>query len=80
MTYNQEKGMYQLDLLVKQGYYNYQYVFVPKGTSDTDEKYFEGSFYETENDYMILVYHRPYGARYDRLVGVKVFNSVKRNQ
>lgn len=80
MKYNKEKGLYELDMLVKQGYYNYQYVFVPKDSGDTDEKYFEGSYYETENDYLILIYHRPYGSRYDRLIGTKVVNSLKRGQ
>lgn len=80
MKYNPEKEHYELDMLVKQGYYNYQYVFVPKDAGDVDEKYFEGSYYETENDYLILVYHRPYGSHYDRLIGMKVVNSLKRGQ
>jgi hypothetical protein len=78
MNYNLEHKAYELDILVKQGYYNYQYMYVPNGSSEIDERYFEGSYYETENDYVIYVYHRPFGARYDKLVGVKVVNSLKR--
>ena len=79
MTYNVERNAYELNMIVKQGYYNYQYVYVPKKTTDVDERYFEGSHYETENDYVIYVYHRPFGGRYDKLIGVKVGNSVRRN-
>ncbi len=80
MIFNSEKGVYELDMLVKQGYYNYQYVFMPNNSNQADETYFEGSYYETENDYLILVYHRPYGARYDQLISAKVVNSLKRQQ
>ena len=79
MTYNIERNAYELDMLVKQGYYNYQYVYIPKNTEDVDERYFEGSFYETENNYVIYVYYRPFGSRYDKLIGVKVANSTRKN-
>jgi hypothetical protein len=80
MVYNTERKAYELDMLAKQGYYNYEYVFVPKKDSDAvDESYFEGSFYETENDYVIYVYYQPFGSRYDRLIGATVVNSLKRN-
>jgi hypothetical protein len=77
MTYNLERNAYELDMLVKQGYYNYQYVYVPKKSTEVDERYFEGSFYETENNYVVYVYYRPFGSRYDRLIGVTVANSIK---
>jgi hypothetical protein len=76
MTYNIERKTYELDYQVKQGYFNYQYVYVKKNSYDVDERYFEGSFYETENDYVIYVYYRPFGSRYDHLIGVKVANSL----
>ena len=77
MTYNLEAKKYELDMMVKQGYYNYQYVYVAKNSTDIDERYFEGSYYETENNYVIYVYHRPFGCRYDKLIGVKIANSLK---
>jgi hypothetical protein len=77
MTYNIERKAYELDILVKQGYYNYQYVYIPKKSSVLDERYFEGSFYETENDYVIYVYYRPFGSRYDHLIAVKISNSLR---
>jgi hypothetical protein len=79
MKYNAANKAYELDLLVKQGYYNYQYVYVPNSSADVDERYFEGSFYETENDYVFYVYYRPFGSRYDSLIGVKIANSLHRS-
>jgi hypothetical protein len=41
-----------------------------------DASIFEGNHYETENDYFIMVYHRPPGSRFDRLVGTQQINST----
>ena len=53
--------------MLKQGYYNYYY--------DTPDDSVEGNFYQTQNEYLILVYARPIGSRYDSLVGWKVVRS-----
>ena len=76
MTYNFDKGQYELTLLLKQGYYNYMYVYVPQGGMVADHTNIEGSFWQTENDYQIFVYYRDLAGRYDRLVGYKILNSV----
>ncbi|PWD99933.1 type IX secretion system plug protein [Marinilabilia rubra] len=78
MKYDFENDSYTLTLLLKQGYYNYQ--FLVKGQSDSIGSVMpiEGSFGRTENDYLILVYYRSAGARYDRLIGAEVANSVNR--
>ncbi len=75
MTWNFETHRYELTLLLKQGYYNYIYVYVPEGSSVADHVNLEGSFWETENDYQIFVYYKPAGARYDRLIGYTQLNS-----
>lgn len=75
MTYNFEKNRYELSLLLKQGYYNYMYVYVPAGSKDIDFTNLEGSSWETENDYHIFVYYHPPSLRYDRLVGYTQLNS-----
>lgn len=70
MDYNAEKGVYELALPLKQGAYNYQYVVRDAGDKgDPSPTLIEGDKYETENEYSIYVYHRPPGARYDRLIG-----------
>lgn len=76
MTYNFEKSQYELTLFLKQGYYNYIYVYVPQGGKVADHTNLEGSFWETENDYQIFVYYRDLAGRYDRLVGYKILNSL----
>jgi len=76
MTWNFITSQYELTLLLKQGYYNFQYVYVPQGSLVADHKNIEGSFWETENDYQIFVYFRDIAARYDRLVGYRQLNSV----
>lgn len=76
MTWNFEKGIYELTLLLKQGYYNYQYAYVSNGSTVADLINIEGSFWETENDYHIFIYYRDMAGRYDRLIGYTVLNSI----
>lgn len=77
MTWNFNTSQYELSLLLKQGYYNFQYVYVPQGSLVADHKNIEGSFWETENDYQIFVYYKDIASRYDRLVGYRKLNSVE---
>ncbi|MBL7802164.1 MAG: DUF5103 domain-containing protein [Saprospiraceae bacterium] len=68
MEYLPEAKAYVVEPLLKQGYYNYEYVVVDRKSGKIDESEFEGNWYETRNDYIILVYYRPFGDRYDRLM------------
>ncbi|HKJ77930.1 MAG TPA: DUF5103 domain-containing protein [Prolixibacteraceae bacterium] len=76
MTWNFDTSAYELTLLLKQGYYNYQYVYVPQGSLVADHKNLEGSHWETENNYQIYVYYHDFASRYDRLVGNRQLNSI----
>ena len=68
MLYDEGAQCYRLSLLLKQGYYSYQYMWQkPNGQIATVPS--EGSFYQTENRYQALVYYRKLGERADRLVG-----------
>ncbi|MBQ1797861.1 MAG: DUF5103 domain-containing protein, partial [Muribaculaceae bacterium] len=69
MRYDMGTGLYTCDLLLKQGAYNYQYLWVPDGTGVGRTDRIEGDKYQTTNQYAIYVYDRPMGERYDRLVG-----------
>ena len=71
MRYDFNAGEYFKTLLLKQGGYNYQYWFVPKGETRASVERVDGSFWEARNEYTIYVYHRPWGGRYDLLVGVE---------
>ena len=74
MKYETQSSAYEGSLIIKQGFYNYQYV-VQGGTHS--DNYFEGDFGETENKYEIFVYYRPPDLQADLLVG---YLKLDRNQ
>ena len=75
MTYDNYKRVYRNKMLLKQGFYNYKYVIVNSDGS-IDEGAISGNFYQTENNYKVLVYYRDLGARYDKIIGLGEANSV----
>ena len=77
MTYNPTLKLYEGAMLLKQGFYDYQYVYIDKGSQKVDSSILEGSHVETENDYQIFVYYRGFSSRYDRLIGFRTINSIK---
>lgn len=64
-----ESGMWEVSVLLKQGYYNYQYMVYDTSTQQTSLSEINGSFWQTENLYQALFYYRPWGLRYDVLMG-----------
>ena len=70
MEYDEETCSYQGRVLLKQGYYSYQYL-VLRDDGSTMPVSTEGSFFQTVNKYQVLVYYRGLGGRTDRLVGFK---------
>lgn len=68
MVWNEDFKIYQSTVLLKQGWYDYQYAVVGE-EGEMDTLPFEGSHFETENEYEVLVYFRNLGSRYDQLVG-----------
>lgn len=75
MTFNAENSLYETAFKLKQGFYNYKYVLVDS-KGNLDEGAISGNFYQTENNYKVLVYYRDLGARYDRLIGIGEGSSV----
>lgn len=69
MDYNHSAGRYEKVMMLKQGAYNYQYVVDPPVFN------VEGDFYQTVNEYTVLVYYRAPGERYDRLIGSGILYS-----
>lgn len=71
MVYDFERKQYELALLLKNGGYNYQYLFLPSNWKSSTIIRSEGSHWETENEYEIYVYYRPTGRSFegDRLIG-----------
>lgn len=78
MTYNEECLCYKLETQLKNGYYDYAYGVVADGSTEPDFVKVEGSSFETENDYLFLVYYREYGGLYDQLVAVQKLNTRPR--
>lgn len=70
LDYDAEEGYYHTTQLLKLGLYNYMYAWLPHGAETAQTAAAEGDFYDTENEYLIYIYHRGFGERYDRLVGV----------
>ena len=79
MDFNEAKGVYEKELYLKQGYYNYSYVTLSdnkKAGTQVSLENTEGNYWGTENGYMVMVYYRPFGARADELVGFTRLNSA----
>ncbi len=77
MNYDANLGIYEKSLLLKQGYYTYTFATkdisnlkAPASVAITD-----GNYWETENNYTILVYYRAFSDRSDELVGAVTINS-----
>jgi Domain of unknown function (DUF5103) len=76
MIYNGAKGMYETDLLLKNGYYDYSYVTTEKTYPMPSFEFTEGNFWDTENSYTILIYYRSINGRVDELIGISHINSL----
>ncbi len=74
MTYNDRLKLYTGKLLLKQGFYNFGYVTANKD-GVVNNHAIDGSFYQTENDYSVLVYYKPIGSRYTQVIGYGKANS-----
>lgn len=76
MTYDDKMKGYKATLLLKQGWYDYQYGL--KTADGYRMEKIEGEHFQTENEYEIFVYYRAMGSRYDELLGYTVLNPNKR--
>lgn len=74
LTYNEENGMMEGAMKLKQGFYNYKYI-VQKEDGLIDLNTVSGNYHFTENNYLILVYYRNFGDLYDSIIGVGSANS-----
>lgn len=74
MEYNLIDHQYELMIPLKMGSYNYMYMYKRDGETEGQTRPCEGDFHQTENEYEVFVYHRPFGERYDKLVG---FQKIK---
>lgn len=71
LSYDATKKTFNTVLYLKQGVYDYQYVWKDDNSAEVNNSIFEGNFFETENDYQAFVYYRRPGSRWDELIGYK---------
>ncbi len=76
MTYNKKTNLFETTLMLKQGFYNYTYV-TANANSQIDTHAIEGSYYQTENNYTVVVYYKKFGDLYDQVIGVGSATSEK---
>jgi hypothetical protein len=73
MLFNPEKKVYETDIRLKQGYYDYVYALYDPVLQRFTTDFTEGNQWEVEDNYMVLLYYRELGGRYDQLLG---FSSI----
>ncbi len=74
MYYNKNRQRFDLDVPMKQGRYEYCYA-IKNAEGKPDETSLEGNHFQTENEYVILVYTRNLIYNYDELIGIKRFST-----
>jgi len=77
LHYDYVNKAYRARILLKQGFYNFIYSFLPNSSSIGDDSIIEGNYFQTENDYYLLVYQRALMNNFDELVGFLKVNTVK---
>lgn len=75
MTYYEVDNVFKNDILLKQGFYNYKYIVV-NNDNTFEEGAISGNYYQTENNYKVIIYYRDLGARYDKIIGIGEGNSI----
>jgi len=75
MRFNESTGLYEVSVFMKQGYYSYTYLLADENGVDQTNP-LEGNYWETENNYTILIYYKSFTDRTDRLIGIGRVNSL----
>jgi hypothetical protein len=78
LRYDYDLEGYTCEVPLKQGFYEYEYVFLADKSDAIDELPIEGSYFETENDYTVLIYYQDIGVDFDRLIGMTTFSTRNR--
>ena len=69
MYFDTESYTYRANFLLKQGFYNYSFATIG-ADNKINLREVNGSFYETENQYTVLVYYKAFGDVYERVIGI----------
>ncbi len=71
LEYDFERNAYKKRIFIKQGYYNYAYFFLPDDEASGQMAFIEGTHFQTNNDYTVIVYYKDPDKMYDRIVGLQ---------
>ncbi len=80
LQYNPKKNKFEGKLFLKQGYYNYRYVFKSQDgmfSTEADRYLAEGNHFQTDNEYYIFVYYKSYSDDYEQLIAFDRINSTR---
>jgi hypothetical protein len=79
MNYNPSLKGFIGEGLLKQGYYDYMYLYYPEPNKPGLTSLVEGDYSETQNEYQLFIYYHKPGEVYDRLIGTGVIGKTKGN-
>ncbi|MEO6190472.1 MAG: hypothetical protein ABIO44_09100, partial [Saprospiraceae bacterium] len=74
MTYNKIEKAYEGTIYTKNAFIDYAYATLDENNKLSLSE-IDGDWSETENDYFILAYYRPFGGRFDQLLLASKLNS-----
>lgn len=77
LNFDSSRRRFYTNIRLKQGLYDYKYVWLNKDTNKTDQTIFEGSFFETGNTYQVFAYYKKPGSRWVELIGYSNINTQK---
>lgn len=69
MYYNKLSRKHEISILLKQGFYNYTFATKEEDNSINLHE-INGSFFQTENEYKVLVYQKAFGENYYKVIGL----------
>lgn len=77
LEYDAKEKAYKKAILLKQGFTSYLFSLVDTQTNTIDFKdAIDGNYYQTENDYQVIVYYRGISDRSDRVIGFGTAKSL----
>ena len=77
LIYDEISKRFKGKIFVKQGLTDYHYIWATENDKIRDDVAFDGSHFETENNYQIFFYYRKPGGRWDELLGFSQMNTIK---
>ena len=76
MEWNEKRGVYEKAIMIKQGFTNYGFMLADEKGKVNPQDAIDGNFFQTENNYEVLVYYRGNNDRYDRVIGKGMASSI----